>query len=395
MVWNEEIEVFVKTHIREDVRQLALRKHHIQGEELRTALMQIELRQRIMEKLPHFSSVEGVRFPSKLSTEQCSSERCATFKREIVGGFYEKGVDLTGGLGIDTLSLAQLCEQMTYIEQDADICQAARNNIPLMADNIEIRQMTAEEWLMSSDERIGLAFIDPARRDETGEKVFKTEDCIPNIKMLLPRLKARAEKVVIKLSPMLDLKECIETLKPEKLWIISVNNECKELVAVVGKDTDETDIEAIELRKNGNARTSFKLSEEKNANGRYARKVEVGQVIAEPYAAQMKSGAWKTLCQRYNAEMIAPSSHLYVTEGDFPGRQFTVAKICIFNKRNAAKILKGKANIAVRNFPMTVAQIRKRFGTAEGGERYIFLTTDTNNNRIIIECKKLPLKNSQ
>lgn len=391
MVWSDEIEAFVRAHIGDDVRLLALRKQQIQGEELRTALMQIELRQRVIEKLPSFASTPGIRFPSRLATEQCSSERAALFKRKIVGGHYKKGVDLTGGMGIDTVALSFLCDEMTYVEQNPELCEAARHNFPLIANNVTVCETTAEKWLDENRDsgRVGLLFVDPARRDYNGGKVFRIEECTPDIKSLLPRMMAAAEKVVVKLSPMLDVKECIEALHPDTITIVSVNNECKELVAVITGSNRETEIEAVELRKDDCLSMRFTLSEEAAATGIQVSSIEKGMVIAEPYAAFMKSGAWKTLCHRYNAQMLAPSSHLYIAGGDFPGRRFLITQVCDFNKRNAAMILKGQANLTVRNFPMSVAEVRKRFKTQDGGERYIFLTTTNDNRKLIIEGTKI------
>lgn len=390
MVWSDEIETFVETHIDDDVRFLALKKHALQGEELRSALMQIELRQRMMEKLPSFTANKATRFPSRLATEQCSSEKTAGFKREIVGGHYKKGVDLTGGMGIDTIALSKLCDEMTYVEQNPELCEAARHNMPLLANNVTVSEMTAEKWIEENrGEKVGLIFVDPARRDIKGCKVFRIGDCTPDIKKLLPELRETAEKVVIKLSPMLDIKECIEVLSPQSVTIVSVNNECKELVAIVTDSGNGTEIEAVEFCRDECMRMKFTLGEESSANEEYVDCLQKGDVIAEPFAAFMKSGAWKTMCQRYGAKMLAASSHLYVTKGNFPGRMFKVSEVCGFNKKDATRMLKGKANIAVRNFPMSVAEVRKKFGTVDGGDRYIFLSTDKNNNKLIIEGTKI------
>ena len=392
---------------------MALSKSELEGENLRAALMQIELRQRMMSKLPRFCGTKGIWFGSRLATEQCSSERCAEYKKKIIGRRCKKGVDLTGGMGVDTLFLAEMCDEMTYVERDFGLCEAARHNFGLMAGNVEVVNMEAEEWLEmcardretghapSLQDRYGFGFVDPARRGERGEKVFRIGDCTPDVRGLRGKLLERCERVIVKLSPMLDVKECIEELRPFMVVIVSVENECKEVIAVMDGRDGERDgagsvctVRAVELRKNGEEVVmDFRYSEEERSETGFAERIEEGMMIYEPWAAMMKSGAWNTMAERYGVRMVAGNSHLYVgEEGEFPGRGFRIVEVREFGKREAERMLKGKANVAVRNFPMSVAEVRKRFKCKEGGERYVFLTTDKNGKRLIIEGRRIEYK---
>ena len=390
MVWSAEIEAFVEAHIRDDVRRLALQNSALKGEELRAALMQIELRQRMLDKLPTIATTKGIFFASRLSTEQCSSEMTAAYKQKIIGSGYKNGVDMTAGMGIDTIFMARACEKMAYIERDRALAEAARHNMRLLAQNVEIRQMTAEEWLDASDEQYDFGFIDPARRGTKGERVYGMGDCEPDVRKLRPRMLERCRKVLVKLSPMIDIKECIDELSPTQVHVVSVNNECKEVLALLETErVGECKVTAVELSRE--IEMQFQFSDEMRCMPVYAERVERGMMLGEPYAAMMKAGAWRLMAERYGARMVAANSHLYVGERmtDFPGRRFVVTEVSEFTKRDAQRMLAGQANLAVRNFPATVAELRRKYRCADGGERYLFLTTDNWGRKLIIECKKL------
>lgn len=422
---KEQLE-FIEAHRDEDVGKLALlfggkgRKGDctLEGEELRFALMQVEARQRLREKLPTILEKREFVFPTRISTEQASSEVTAELKGKIIESLDnpEKpetpdnpenpenpenpdypasqriSADLTGGLGIDTIYLAKGSKRHHYVEINPEHSAAADVNMPLFSDNIVVHNTDAESFLKETDERFDFVYADPARRSESNSKVFRLEDCVPNILELKPLIMSKSRWLIVKLSPMLDVTQAINKLGAEKVIVVSVNDECKELIVVCGhNDCKRCVIEAVEINKRG-------LFIENPDNPGHPENPEnpdlygvpvAGDYLYEPYAAMMKAGMYKELAVKYGMKMLAPSSHLYFAERNsrFPGREFVVREVSVFTK-NSIKGIR-KANITVRNFPMSVAEVRKRFGIAEGGENYLFLTTDSQGEKLMIRCEKI------
>jgi len=407
---KEQIE-FIKAHEKDDAGKLALtysgggRKGDctLKGEELRFALMQIEARQRLKDKLPTILENREFVFPTRISTEQSSSEVTAKLKEELVRRLTTKNegiisADLTGGLGIDTIFMGRASERHHYVEMNPEHSTAAEVNLPLFMDNAIVHNTDAESFIRETNEKFDFVYADPARRSESNSKVFMLEDCTPNILELKPLIMNKSQWLIVKLSPMLDVNQAAEKLGAEKIIVVSVNDECKELIVVCGHNViDECEVEAVEIRRLaisdkrlGMKVEGFKISDEGLAmsdDGLYGIP-EAGMLMYEPYSAMMKVGAFKQLAVRYGMKMIAPSSHLYYTEtkNSFPGREFIIKEVSTFTK-NSIKTIK-KANITVRNFPMSVAEVRKRFGIQDGGDIYLFLTTDIQGNKIIIHCSK-------
>ena len=377
----EEIK-YINDHLNDDVATLALR-----GGASPFVLMQIEARQRLCDKLPTILKNNNFIFPTRISTEQASSEITAQIKAGLINDATGTSADLTGGLGIDTIFMARHSRRHHYIELNPDHCDAARNNLPLFLDNVEIHNTDAESFIRSTTDHFSFVYIDPARRGNCNSKVFRLEDCSPNILELKPLIMSKCEQLIVKLSPMLDTTEAIEKLKAERIVIISIENECKELVAVCSNNTtDSCTIEAIEVNKHGRWEFSNRLVRLDNLV-RLDRLDNLGYLY-EPYAAMMKSGLYREMEAAYGVRMVAQSSHLFLSEKriDFPGRVFKITQIEPFNKKSVKSIR--KANITVRNFPISVSEVRKRFGIADGGDVYLFLTTDNQGNKLIITCRK-------
>lgn len=395
---SEEQILFIEKHQNEDVGKLALQKSPLSREDTMFALMQIDARQRLKDKLPTILKKQEFVFPSRISTEQASSEVTAKLKATILDniGNIENSADLTGGLGIDTIFMAKGSKRHHYVEINPEHAKAAENNLPLFLDNVVVHNTDAESFIKETDERFDFVYADPARRSESNGKVFMLEDCTPNILELKSLIMSKSKWLIVKLSPMLDLTQAIEKLDAEKAIIVSVNDECKEMIIVCGHSCDKKcSIEAIEINKKG----IFLENLDNNIeviDSLYSLP-EAGMVLFEPYAAMMKTGRFKELAARYGMKIIAPSSHLFFTEikpdsktggnKGFPGREFIITKVSTFSKKSINEIK--KANITVRNFPMSVAEIRKRFNISDGGDLYLFFTTDSNGNKIIIHCEKI------
>lgn len=417
---KEQIQ-FIEDHQNDDVRKLALQKSPLSREETLFALMQIEARQRLKDKLPTILGKQEFVFPTRISTEQASSEATARLKENILNeiglsGNIGNSADLTGGLGIDTIFMARRSRKQHYVEINPEHAKAAENNLPLFLDNVTVHNTDAESFIRETDEQFDFVYADPARRNESNGKLFRLEDCMPNILDLKPLIMSKSKWLIVKLSPMLDLTQAIEKIEAEKAIIVSVNDECKEMIVVCGHSRDKKcTIEAIEINKKGIYREQLgnperldNLEALESPDSLYGLP-EAGMTLYEPFAAMMKAGKFKELAVRYGAKMIAPSSHLFFTEikpasetggscglltesetgisNDFPGRKFIVKEVTAFAKKSIKDIK--KANITVRNFPMSVAEIRKSFNVSDGGDLYLFFTTDTNGKKIIIHCEKI------
>ena len=330
--------------------------------------------------------------------EQCSSEVTARYKTTIVeafGGRHEQFADLTGGFGIDCSFLSALFSHATYVERQEMLCEAARHNFPLLglehinvchADGTDyLRDMTSTDWL----------FLDPARRDGHGGKTVAIADCEPDVATLEPLLLEKAEHVLIKLSPMLDLTQALHTLqRVSEAHIVSVGNECKELLLILTRgdmtEPDRVPIRCINLPTD-QAAFSFTRQEEQDTACPYAPTLRT--YLYEPNASLLKAGAFRSLANAYKAEKLHPNSHLYTSDmplPDFPGRMFRIDGWCGFGKKEVKSLLgeNRKANITVRNFPATVAELRKRLKLAEGGNIYLFATTLAEGQKVLVRCSK-------
>lgn len=398
MTLTEETLRFVAEHRHDDVRTLALQAARHPNVDMPTALTQIAGRQAAEEKIPTWAATDGILYPPHLSMEQCSSEVTARYKATVVetlGGRHEQFADLTGGFGIDCAFLSPLFRQATYVERQDVLCEAARHNFPLLglkhisvchADGTDyLRDMPGTDWL----------FLDPARRDGHGGKTVAIADCEPDVAALEPLLLEKAEHVLIKLSPMLDLSQALHTLRHvSEAHIVSVGNECKELLLVLTRgttpDPDRVPIRCINLPTDRTAFT-FTRREEQEAPCPYAEMPRA--YLYEPNASLLKAGAFRSLAHTYQVEKLHPNSHLYTSDTaltDFPGRMFRTEGWCGFGKHEVKELLEGekRANLTVRNFPATVAELRKRLKLAEGGDIYLFATTMENGKKILIRCSK-------
>ena len=389
MLSRETIE-FIAKHRNEDPRALALQAKRYPTVDMREAVTQIEGWQSARDKLPAWAATEGIVYPPRISMEQCSSEATALYKASIARG--ESLADLTGGFGIDCSYMARSFKRVTYIERNHLLCRIAKENFALLElDHIEILNGNSEECLpaMPAQEWI---FIDPARRDSEGRKVVALSDCEPDVTALEPLLLEKAQKIMVKCSPMLDIKAaCRQLAHVSEVHIVAVNNECKELLFILGGSKgDPTPTICVNIQRGDISSFSFTDEEEANATITYSDRI--GRYLYEPNAAIQKSGCTRTLSQRLHVAKLHPNSQLYTSDNlieDFPGRIFTVERVCGFSKSEIKEIQALKqANITVRNFPESVQLLRKKLKLADGGDNYIFATTLANNNRVLLLCKK-------
>ena len=449
---NQATQDFIRQHQDDDVRQLAFLGSKYPEVDMPFALDQIRGRKMARVKLPRWASLEGIIYPPHISMEQCSSESTALYKAELAARLLDlpasssgiemkaeneiEFVDLTGGFGVDfSYIAARLGVKSMYVERQAHLCEAAKENFERLGlknaivkngDGIEVLHsfLPKKDDAASADDSLGiiydqplsllktklglkLIFIDPARRDDAGNKVVSLKDCTPDVTVLQEEMLSKADYVIIKLSPMLDWHRAISELSHvREVHIISVNNECKELLLVLSA-RNLGDMEASsadgEVKHAGNLRIycvndaqSFvcdELDMESSSVKIAPSTLEEMQYLYEPNASLMKAGCFGVLSKRYGARMLSKNSHLFVSMvpiEDFPGRSFRIIAISSFNKKELKRYLSGitKANIATRNFPLSVAELRKRLKLKDGGETYIFATTLSDESHVLVITEK-------
>lgn len=389
---------FIRQHADADVRQLALQGTKDPEVNLTFALEQIAGRQKARTKLPSWAANENIIYPPHLSMEQCSSETTALYKARLAGRG-ETYVDLTGGFGVDFYFMSQGFSKRIYVEQNADLCTIVGHNMQALGLKSAVVCSQTAEYL-SSMPHADVVYLDPARRNEHGGRTYSIEDCSPNVLELMPRLMEKAERVILKLSPMLDWHQAVEALKSvSEVHIVSVNNECKELLLVLGRQTSET-LRLVCV----NGESTFEIiptvgTNSSQAGNKQFPRWELSSIrdqslcLYEPNASIMKSGCFAALEERFPVQQIGPNSHLFISADeihDFPGRSFEILAVSSMNKRELKEALKGidRANIAVRNFPLSVAELRKRLKLKDGGEVYIFATTVGYDGHQLLVCRK-------
>lgn len=403
---------FIREHRRDDVRSLALQARRYPSVDMPAAITQISGWQIAKEKIPAWAENEHILYPAHLSLEQCSSQATAQYKAEIIANLLRTEqehpaqdstpasagtfTDLTGGFGIDCAFLSSRFGHATYVERQETLCQIAAHNFPVLGlnhisvcheDSVRhLQAMPPADWI----------FIDPARRDGHGGKTVAISDCEPDVSALEELLLRKARHVLVKLSPMLDLTLAMNDLKHvQEAHIVSAGNECKELLLVLGHgeslEADDIPVHCINL---ANAQTSqpltFTRREEKERAVDYAATLKA--YLYEPNASILKGGAFRTLSYIYKVEKLHPNSHLYTSDEylpHFPGRKFEITAHCSLNKKEVKAMLvaEKKANLTVRNFPATVAELRKRLKLAEGGDTYLFATTLVDEKKVLIRCR--------
>lgn len=384
---------FVKEHAADDVQRLALEVRKHSEVDARFALDQIAGRQKSRTKLPSWTEVDDLIFPPSVSMEQCSSEATASYKSSLVSG--ESLVDLTGGFGVDFSFLANRFSSAVYVERQEHLCHIAEHNFKeLGLSHVQVVNDDAEHYLATMSV-VDLIYLDPARRDGAGNRVFRLDDCTPNVVQLLDLLLTKGRQVMIKLSPMLDVSQALRQLRGvSEVHIVSVAGECKELLLLLSAK-HEGDVKIVCV--NDGQTFTYRLGEPvvmpMQWSGELPAKGDL--YLYEPNASMMKAGCFGQLAQRYGLQAVAQQSHLFVAErpiSDFQGRKFVVNDITTLNSKELKQKLAGitQANVAVRNFPLKAAELAKRLRLKDGGSVYIFGTRLTNGKNVLLLCEKAP-----
>ena len=435
-IMNDETREFVAMHRNEDVRELALKAKRVEGLDLPLALDQIAGWQIARKKLPQWASCEGIVYPPHISMEQCSSQFTAQYKSEIAQTLLAPAatvrarvsdsgesvmqtaksafqlsdspesdtlvakramVDLTGGFGVDFSYLARGFSQATYVERQRHLCDLAEHNMAALGlDQARIVCGDGVEYLRQMGP-VDFIYLDPARRDEHGSRTYAIEDCTPNVFELRDLLLAKSQYTLVKLSPMLDWRKAVADFDGtvREVHIVATGNECKELLLVLGQQMHEEPSAPRVFCVNDNQRIDYD-------SAAYTQGLRIGgkplpeakNYLYEPNASIMKAGCFDLVEERFGVTQVGPSSHLFVSAtpvADFPGRGFAIEAIGGMNKKDIKRLLNGtkQANIAVRNFPLTAPQLRKKLKLADGGPVYLFGTTMQGCDHVLLRTSKI------
>ena len=384
---NEQTWDFIRQHAADDVRKLALQGTKDAAVDLSMALQQIAGRQTALKKLPSWAVVERVLYPPHLNMEQCSSEQTARYKARLAGSG-DTYVDLTGGLGVDFYWMSQGFKQRYYVERNAELCELVEHNFRTLGHSCSVCCCDTATYLPTVP-HADVVFLDPARRNEHGGRTYDIKDCTPNILELLPLLMEKADKVILKLSPMLDWRKAVDDLQyVREVHIVSVDNECKELLLVL--EQAERPLRLVCVNNN----QIFEVSSHSSPLTSHPSPLTSEQFLYEPNASIMKAGCFDALAQQYPVCQVSANSHLFLSSveiEDFPGRRFQICAISSTNKQTLKETLAGvsRANITVRNFPMSVEQLRKKLHLKDGGDTYIFATTEADGAHSLYICRKI------
>lgn len=397
-----KLEEFIREHRHDDVRQLALQAARYPDIDMQQALQQIAGWQTARTKLPEWAATDGIVYPPRLSMEQCSSEATAKYKAKVLDPSPSTVIDLTGGFGVDFSYMARGFQKAVYVERQPHLCEAARHNFQLLGlENAEVVCGDGVEYLKNlpspSNAQSPLTiYLDPARRDENGKKTYAISDCTPDVVALKDLLLEKAGRVMIKLSPMLDWHKAVDDLgEVVEVHIVSVDNECKELLLVLAKNP------AAPLRvvcANIRHDTETELFEFFPSNDSLSiplfPALRERDFLYEPNASIMKAGCFAEVADRFGVQPTGSNSHLFLSPQfipDFPGRKFQIEQVTSMNKKELKHVIGGltKANITVRNFPLSVAELRKRLKLADGGDTYIFATTLGEKDHVLLITKQI------
>ena len=389
LLLSAEIQHFISKNIEVNVTNLALQKNNYSNQDWLKILNQIAAKQKAKTKLPTWFAADNIIYPSKISVEQTSSEKTAEYKSQLVSG--KKLIDLTGGFGVDNYYFSKKVNQVTHCEINPELSEIVKHNFEqLKATTIKCFTGDSLGILATLNQKFDWIYIDPSRRNDVKGKVFMLKDCLPNVPELLDTYFEYSSNIMIKTAPILDITAGLSELRNViAIHIIAIENEVKELLWILEKDTSKPlRIATVNFSKNKTEEFSFEMNNSELISVFSLPK----KYLYEPNAAIMKSGGFDVISSYFKIEKLHQHSHLYTSEYliDFPGRVFEIKKSFNYSKTDMKKFLENKkANITTRNFPDSVEIIRKKWKIADGGDLYCFFTTDAINNKIVLLCDKL------
>lgn len=389
---SADLKQFINDNLKQDINNLALKKNPFQDYEWSWILNQIQAKQKAEKKLPTWFANDDVIFPSTLSIEQTSSETLAQFKSALISG--ENLIDLTGGFGVDDFYFAKRFKKVIHCEFQEDLSAIVQHNFKVLnVENIQTVSGDSISYLEKSTEKFDWIYIDPARRDDKKTKVFLLKDCTPNVVELHDLLFEKSDNILIKVAPLLDISSILNELKNVKtIYAIGLQNEVKELLIVLEKGfIAQPELIAVNISNDG-----FIHQDTFSLNDAIDSQLSLPlNYLYEPFSSYLKIGVYNHLAIKFKVQKLHKHSHLYTFNEliDFPGRSFKIEQFIPYNKKEIKFLENTKCNITTRNFPLKVEEIRKKHKIKDGGDVYAFFTTDLNNDKMVVICKKITTDN--
>lgn len=384
---NPDIQLFINSNLKTNINDLALKKNPFPYIDYPILLNQISAKNKAKDKLPTWFETSNIIYPNKISIEQSSSEETAKYKAKLISG--NSIIDLTGGFGVDDYYFSQNFDEVHHCEINEELTEIVEHNFNCFnIKNVTFYKGNSIEILLNLNKKMDWIYIDPSRRNNAKGKVFLLKDCLPNVPELLNQYFEFTSNILIKTAPILDISSAIQELEfVKEIHIVALKNEVKELLFILEKNyKSEIKIIAANIENDSvnKFETIFKL--------KYPISFSLpSKYLFEPNAAIMKSGNMDALFASYTISKLHSHTHLFTSENDidFPGRKFEILSEIPYHKEYFKQIEKQKFNCSVRNFPLSVDEIKKKFKIIDGGSIFAFFTTNKNNEKIVLLCKKI------
>ena len=387
-ILNTGVQEFIKNNYNTDIMSVLLKKPFFSRVSQKELAEQLEAKKKCRNKLPLWFNTPQIYYPNKLNIEQTSSEETASYKASIVNG--KSLVDLTAGLGVDSFFFSQKINTVFHCELNAGLSEIAAYNFKILeVKNIKSIANDGLIFLQNTNQPLDWIYADPSRRNDLKEKVFRLSDCLPNVIEHLDLLFSKSNNILLKSSPLLDISVGVGELRfVKEIHVVATNNEVKELLWVLEKDfIGAITIKTLNIKSSHNEIFNFKWEEEKDTISSLSQPLAY---LYEPNASILKSGGFKLVGKEFNLYKLHEHTHLYTSNEliDFPGRRFKILRSIAYNKKGLQAMRNQKANITLRNFPQSVKSIRSKFKIKDGGDTYLFFTTDYEGTHIVLECIK-------
>ncbi len=387
-ILHTDIQCYINNNISSDLNAILLKKVALQNVTSKELVEQIESKNKCKSKLPTWFNQPNIYYPNKLNIEQTSSEITAEFKSKLISG--NQIIDLTGGFGVDCFYFSKQFKNVVHCELNENLSEIVQHNFKILnVTNVDCVALDGLEYLQSQSTNFDWIYIDPSRRNDSKGKVFILSDCLPNVPNNLELLWKYSKQILIKTSPLLDISVGLKELEHVKtIHIIAVNNDVKELLWTLEHNyIGAIDIKTINIKTETTETFDYVLGNEDTVDTKYSEPLTY---LYEPNAAVLKSGGFHSISKQFELYKLHKHSHLYTSDEliNFPGRAFKVENVVPYNKKALKTLKVQKANIATRNFPETVEIIRKKLNIKDGGETYMFFTTNMNDEKICLVCKK-------
>jgi hypothetical protein len=385
---NNDIQVYINSNLSSDVSRILLKSTLFKNVTTKEIVEQIESKKKCQTKLPTWFKQPNIYFPNKLNIEQTSSEITAEYKSNLISG--NRIIDITGGFGVDCFYFSKQLKEVIHCELNDELSQIVSHNFEVL-NIVNIKTVASDglEFLKTQNTPFDCIYIDPSRRNDSKGKVFMLSDCLPNVPENLDFLWKDTNNILIKTSPLLDISIGLKELQHVKtIHIVAVNNEVKELLWMLEYNYSETiQIKTINIKSEAVEQFEFVLENETTTESTYSEPLTY---LYEPNAAVMKSGGFDSIAEQFKIDKLHKHSHLYTSDVliNFPGRVFEIKTVVPYNK-SIKKLNIQKANITARNFPESVESIRKKLSIKDGGNDYLFFTTNLNDEKLCLVCKKI------